>query len=70
MRIEYDKAVDAAYLYIKNRISKGEITQTIALNDNIILDFNKDKQLIGIEIISASKIIPRKEIKEALIAEG
>jgi len=69
MRIGYDKSIDAAYLYIKNRVTKGEITQTIALNEDIILDFDENRRLIGIEILSASKIIPREEIREGLIAE-
>ncbi len=68
MRMEYDKSIDAAYLYIKDKISKGEIMQTIALNDNIILDFDKNRRLIGIEILSASEIIPREGIKGALVA--
>ena len=64
MRITLDKEVDAAYIYLKENIGKGEVKNTIALNDNIIMDFDKDKKLIGIEILSASMIIPQKLVSE------
>ena len=62
MKATYDKEADAAYIYLKENIGKGEIKSTISMNENIILDFDKDKKLIGIEILSASKIIPTSSI--------
>ncbi|MBI2075989.1 MAG: DUF2283 domain-containing protein [Candidatus Aenigmarchaeota archaeon] len=64
MRMTFDKEVDAAYIYLKEKIGKGEVKSTIALNDDIILDFDEDKRLIGIEILSASKVIPQKVVAE------
>lgn len=64
MRVSFDKEVDAAYIYLKDKIGKGEVKSTIALNDDIILDFNGDKKLIGIEILSASKVMPQKVVSE------
>lgn len=64
MRLSFDKEVDAAYIYLKDRIGKGEVKSTIALNDDIILDFDEDKKLIGIEILSASKVVPPKVFSE------
>ena len=55
MRIEFDKEADAAYIYLKEKINEGEAVRTIAINDNIILDFNPDNKLIGIEVLNASK---------------
>lgn len=66
MRVSYDEEADAAYIYLKERIAKGEVKNTIALNDDIILDFDKDKKLIGIEILTASKNIPQKVVAEML----
>ena len=59
MKITYDKEADAAYIYLKGRIGNGEVKSTISMNDNIILDFDADKKLIGIEILSASKVVPK-----------
>ncbi|MDI6721120.1 MAG: DUF2283 domain-containing protein [Candidatus Aenigmarchaeota archaeon] len=66
MKITYDKEVDAAYIYLKDKILKGEVKNTISLNDDIILDFDRDKKLIGIEVLTASKIMPQKVISDSL----
>lgn len=58
MRTTYDKEADAAYIYIKENIKKGEVARTIALNDDINLDFDKKNKLIGIEVLRASKNMP------------
>ena len=62
MKVTYDKEADAAYIYLKDKIDKGEIKDTISMNENIILDFDSKKKLIGIEILSASKITPKGSI--------
>ena len=66
MRFEYDKEVDAAYIYLKHPIKRGEVKKTIVLNDNIIVDFDKNDKLIGVEIINASKVIARKALAKAI----
>ena len=50
MILTYDKEADAAYIYLK-KILPGEVKDTIELNKSIILDFNSQKRLIGIEIL-------------------
>ena len=57
MRLEYDKYVDAAYLYLEYPIKNGMAKKTIELSDNIILDFDENNKLLGVEILDASKII-------------
>ena len=66
MKIEYDKDADAAYIYIAENIAVGEAVKTIELNDNIILDFNKNGKLLGIEVLDASKVLN----KELLVSAG
>lgn len=62
MKVTYDKDADAAYIYLKDKIDKGEVKNTISMNDNVILDFDSNKKLIGIEILSASKVIPKGSV--------
>jgi len=62
MRLEYDKDVDAAYIYLVDKIKNGEAEKTIELNDSIILDFNKKGKLLGIEILNASKVMNKKTL--------
>lgn len=65
MKVEYDKEVDAAYVYFKYPIMKGEAKKTIALNDNIIVDFDKNDKLIGIEVLTASKVLAKRSLVQA-----
>ena len=59
MKIDIDKEADAAYIYVKSHIKDGEVAKTIEVNNNIILDFDADEKLIGIEILNASKNLTR-----------
>ena len=65
LRSEYDKDVDAAYIYLEYPIKKGQVKETIELNENIAVDFDKDGKLIGIEILEASKHLNKKSIAQA-----
>ena len=47
MKFEYDKEIDAAYVYIEHLIKDGEVKKTIELNENIILDFDKSGKLLA-----------------------
>ncbi|MEK6903007.1 MAG: DUF2283 domain-containing protein [archaeon] len=62
MRVVYDKQADAAYIYLMDKKEKGQVKKTITMNENVILDFDADKKLIGIEILSASKIVPKQAV--------
>ncbi len=66
MRIEYDKSADAAYIYFKE-INKGEVVQTISLNDSVNVDLDSEGKTLGIEILEASKNLPASAIKSAVI---
>jgi len=66
MRIKVDEEAKSAYIYIKDEVKKGEVKKTKALNDEIILDFDKDGKLIGIEILNAVKYLPKKTLEMAV----
>ncbi len=65
---EYDKEVDAAYIYLQYPIKEGEAKKTISLNENIILDFDKNEKLIGVEVLKASRVLNKKALGEAKTA--
>ena len=44
---------------------KGIAKRTIGLNDNIILDFDENNKLLGVEILDASKVLNKKTLTEA-----
>jgi len=65
MKFEYDKEVDAAYIYLQYPIKEGEVKKTVELNENIIIDFDKSGKMIGVEILAASKILSKEALKQS-----
>lgn len=51
MKIEYSKTGDALYVYFKEEY----VAKSKEVEDGIVLDFDKDGQLIGIEILDVSQ---------------
>lgn len=66
MKLEYDKEADAAYIYLKYPLKDGECKKTKGLDENVILDFDDQGKIIGVEILNASKVLNRKVISEAV----
>jgi uncharacterized protein YuzE len=66
MKIDMDKDANAAYIYIKECIEEGEVAKTIEVNQDILLDFDKDNKLLGIEIKNAKENLS-KELKKSLV---
>ena len=55
MKITYDPEVDALYICL----AEGKIEcETLHLNDQVALDIGPKEQLVGIEILDASTLIP------------
>ena len=57
--LEFDKQVNALYL----RLRKGKIFSSEPLADNIIIDLDEKKKVLGLELLLSSTI---KEIKAQL----
>jgi uncharacterized protein YuzE len=57
MKIKYDREVDAIYIDI---IEDKKSARVIHLNEDITLDFSSNEELVGIEILDASKIFGEK----------
>lgn len=51
MKIEYDKEIDALYIYLQQK----EVDKTIELSEGINIDLNPEGKLIGIEIMDATE---------------
>ena len=54
MEIAFDKQADAMYIYLK----KKKVFETREITDDTIADLDKDGNVIGIEILCASKRMP------------
>lgn len=62
MRVEYDKKVDAAYIYL-TEIDIGGVARTVPMDPTevrgeINLDFDRNGRLVGIEVLDATRLLP------------
>ena len=55
MEIAYDKEADAMYIEFR----KGEFNKNKKIDDFTIIDLDKNGNLFGIELLDASKRIPK-----------
>lgn len=67
-RVTYDPRVDAAYVYLDEEIGLGEVERTVPCvpiegGGEISLDFDRAGRLVGIEVLSASSILPWRLIE-------
>ena len=62
MKISYDKSVDA--LYIAFRSIEPATADCKSLSENIIADYAKDGNLVGIEILEASEILGKEALSQ------
>jgi uncharacterized protein YuzE len=57
MRMTYDPAADAMYLYLTERAAEGPtVARTEEVTPGLMLDFDRDGRVIGIEMLSVSKL--------------
>lgn len=66
MKLEYDKTVDAAYIYLKHPILEGEVKKSVECKKDIIFDFDSNGKLIGVEILNARKVIDKKVLTASI----
>lgn len=63
--ITYDPGARAAYIRL-TEIAPGAIRKTEqAVPDQILLDFDRQNHLVGIEILNADYVLPKEVLKSA-----
>jgi uncharacterized protein YuzE len=55
MRMTYDPAADAAYLYLAER-EPAAVARTEEVSAGVMLDFGRENQVVGVEILGVSKL--------------
>jgi len=57
MRLHVDNQADALYL----RLDESKIVESEEVSPGVVLDFNADNQVVGVEILQLSRRTPRIE---------
>jgi uncharacterized protein YuzE len=60
MKVHYDEKVDALYI----RLDDSNIIESEEVKEGIVLDYNQNDQVVGIEVLNVSKRIPLPELKK------
>ena len=65
MRMTDDPAADAMYLYLTERAEGPEVARTEKVAPGLMLDFDSDGRVVGIEMLSVSKLPNAKPMQMA-----
>ena len=60
MRVHFDEEADAVYL----RLDDSEIVGSEEVQPGIVLDFNQEDQVVGIEILRVKNRVPLANLKQ------
>lgn len=62
MKMYYDEKADALYL----RLDESKIIESEEVQPGIVLDYNADNQVIGVEILRVKDRVPSANLKQIL----
>ena len=60
MRFKVDRGADALYL----RLDDSPIVESEEVSPGVVLDFNEQKQVVGVEMLNLSQRAPGLKVKE------
>ena len=60
MRVQFDEKADAIYL----RLDESEVVESEEVHPGIILDFNKQDEVVGVEVLRVKNRIPLSSLKQ------
>jgi uncharacterized protein YuzE len=60
MRLHYDEKADALYL----RLDESKVVDSEEVKPGIVLDFNAQNEVVGIEVLDLKRRVPKDELKQ------
>jgi uncharacterized protein YuzE len=60
MKLKVDEKADALYL----RLDDSKVIDSEEVSPGVVLDFNSNKQVVGVEILNLSKRSPKLNLRE------
>ena len=60
MRLHYDEKADALYL----RLDDSEVVDSEEVKPGILLDFNDQNEVVGIEVLDLKRRVPKADLKQ------
>ncbi len=60
MKVHFDQATDAIYF----RLDDSAVVGSEEVHPGIVLDFNEDNEVVGIEVLNVQDRVPRANLKQ------
>ncbi|MGE0875308.1 MAG: DUF2283 domain-containing protein [Burkholderiales bacterium] len=60
MKMQYDEKADALYL----RLDESKVVDSQEVRPGIVLDYNAENQVIGIEVLQLKRRVPTADLKQ------
>lgn len=60
MRVQFDEKADAIYL----RLDESQVVESEEVHPGIILDFNENNEVVGVEVLRLKNRIPLNTLKQ------
>jgi len=60
MRLHYDEKADALYL----RLDDSKVVDSEEVKPGIVLDFNAQNEVVGIEVLDLKRRVPKADLKQ------
>lgn len=64
MKSTYDSEADAFYLYLTDS-ETTPVADSETIADSVVFDYNEKNEIVGIEVLNASKRLPLSALKAA-----
>ena len=69
MRVTFDRSVNAAYIYLEksdeSKSARQHVVDEPHTRGMIVLDFDEEGRLIGIEVLNATQTLPEGVLDDA-----
>jgi uncharacterized protein YuzE len=69
VRLEYERATDQAYIYLREIAAEDAVRHVPVFDDEIhvVLDLDAEGRLIGLDVMGASRSLPAELLNEATV---
>jgi uncharacterized protein YuzE len=63
MRFRFDEQADALYIWL----DEAKIVESEEIGPGVVLDFNAQNEVVGVEILDVKKRLPAADLKHMLV---
>jgi uncharacterized protein YuzE len=63
MKFRFDEQADALYI----RLDEGKIVESEEVSPGVVLDFNAQNEVVGVEILDVKKRLPSADLKHVQV---